>query len=459
MKTRLQKNWVMGALLAVSLGFTVSCGKDDDEDGETNAQATSVQTIAELADQTESLSTLYTLIGEAGLADAISDADASLTVFAPSNDAFEAISEVLATLTQEQKTDILLYHIIEGGIASTDLVAEQSPVSLSGDKLFITKDESGVKVNGAVGGMVTTADVQASNGYVHIIDAVLLPDEYLDVVGALQKRYNYSSLVEQVVAANLSSALQAADGVTIFAPNNAAFAGAASSIASLTAEQVATVLQYHVLATTSGVKSTDLVAEQAVDSLVTGVSGGLPAYDQVFITSGASVVQVNGSAIVEEADIIASNGVIHGIDALILPDAYLTVAGIAAKRYSFTSLVGGLQSADLLTALSGSGPFTVFAPINSAFAAIQSTVDGLSAEQLSSVLQFHVIAGTQILSSSLSAGTGPTTLEGSTFDIAISGQTVTLGSQAVTDATVTATDIVGSNGVVHVIDGVLIPTL
>jgi transforming growth factor-beta-induced protein len=123
----------------------------------------------------------------------------------------------------------------------------------------------------------------------------------------------------------------------------------------------------------------------------------------------------------------------------------------------FSTLVGAVVTANLQGTLSGSGPFTVFAPTNDAFAAIQTTVAGLSTAQLTQVLTYHVLP-TQVLAANIPFGTPVTTVEGETITIN-AGTPPTITDKTATPAPIVATDVRASNGVIHVIGKVLIPTL
>lgn len=131
-----------------------------------------------------------------------------------------------------------------------------------------------------------------------------------------------------------------------------------------------------------------------------------------------------------------------------------TIVGVAVSNGSFNTLVAALKQADLVATLSGNGPFTVFAPSDAAFAKIpKADLDALLADkaQLTKVLTYHVVAG-KVMAADVKAGMVPT-IEGSSL-------TVTTGTGVMVDnAKVTMTDVVGSNGVIHVIDTVLIPTM
>lgn len=142
------------------------------------------QTIVDIAAGNEDFSTLVSLVQAAGLADALATTD-GLTVFAPTNEAFAKLpAEVVAYVTAnpELLTQVLQYHVVAGKVMSTDLSDGLKAASLTGDELTFAVSEAGVKVDAAT---VVTADIEASNGVIHVIDTVLLPPVTLpDVIAA-----------------------------------------------------------------------------------------------------------------------------------------------------------------------------------------------------------------------------------------------------------------------------------
>lgn len=245
--------------------------------------------------------------------DDLSDEDATYTVFAPTNDAFAAFLSDLGVslddLTKEDLTPILTYHAVGAKALSSSLetgyietlysALEGYPVSM------LVEVDNGVTLNGAVS--VTTPDVELSNGVIHVIDGVLSPTS---VVAIAINNSNFSTLVEAVVKADLVETLSADGPFTVFAPTNAAFeelftALTVNGIEDLSAEALIPILQYHVVS--GNVLSTDLT-EGAVPTLNGDIS---------FDLSGP--VTINGSSEVLATDIQGTNGVIHVIDEVLLP--------------------------------------------------------------------------------------------------------------------------------------------
>lgn len=147
---------------------------------------------------------------------------------------------------------------------------------------------------------------------------------------------------------------------------------------------------------------------------------------------------------------------VEEIEEVVVEEAPNTVVDIAVGSPDHTTLVAAVSAAGLVETLSDEGPFTVFAPTNAAFGALpEGTVESLLLEenrdQLTAILTYHVVAG-NVLSGDLSDGQVVTTLQGQELTVSIKD-----GKVMINDATVVAADLSGSNGVVHVIDGVLLP--
>ena len=262
----------------------------------------------------------------------------------------------------------------------------------------------------------------------------------------------FSILVSALDRVGLVSVLDGTDEFTVFAPTNDAFDGI--DLDAISDEDLTEILLYHVLG--GPVASGDLMEGQtyATTAAETGPGG---AQLSVLIEKDASGgVTLNGSSKVATADVEASNGVIHIIEEVLMP---LDVVGHAIANSNFTSLVGALQAADgdLVNILSGDGPWTVFAPVNSAFEAIEDVVAGLDASQLASVLTYHVVGAANVNSTTLSAGE-ITTVQGENFTVAIDGADVTITDANGGTVNVVGFDVQAKNGIIHVLDGVIIPT-
>ena len=237
--------------------------------------------------------------------------------------------------------------------------------------------------------------------------------------------------------------------MTVFAPTNDAFSALLSDLGATSLDDipVATlteILLYHVIG--SKAMSTDL-ATGYLPTLATFSDNNMSVY--IELDNG---VYINGGTMVTTPDIEADNGVIHVVDKVILPPS---VVDIAIANNNFSILVSAVVKAGLVDALSAEGPLTVFAPTNAAFDALftelgVSGIDDLTAEQLIPILTYHVVSG-NVLSSGLSNGEVPTLNEGNNITIDLSSGVM------VNQSNVVAADIQGANGVVHVIDQVLLP--
>jgi len=278
-----------------------------------------------------------------------------------------------------------------------------------------------------------------------------------NVVQVAQGDARFSILVEAVTAADLATTLSGAGPYTVFAPTNDAFAALLTELG-VTKDQLladkpllTAVLSYHVLPAR--------VAKAAVPlgEPITPLDGGIFKIDAV----GADLVVTDGrnrTAKIVLADVAASNGVIHAIDKVLLP-ADKNIVETAIANPSFSILVEAVVAADLADTLSGAGPFTVFAPTDAAFAALLTELGISKADLLADtalltkVLTYHVVPA-RVLKAQVPIGTPITTVEGGTLEVD--------GSLVITDerdrtANIAATDVLASNGVIHVIDKVILP--
>ena len=301
------------------------------------------------------------------------------------------------------------------------------------------------------------------------------------ILAIAQGTPSLSSLVAAVQFASdnndLVNLLSSSGTLTVFAPTNDAFdalartltgnanARAADILVPANKALVKSVLQYHVL--TTQVPASAIPFGKAI----TPAAGGFFKIDLVankpVITDGR-----NRTSNITATDIAASNGVVHVIDNVLLPADKTIVQTAIASAPQFTSLVAALQFAsdngDLVTTLSGTGPFTVFAPTNAAFDALARELTGNASATaadllvpankalLRSVLTYHVVAS-RVLKAEIPLNTAITTVQGRTFVIqsGAAGVSITDGRNRVSN--ITATDVLNSNGVIHVIDKVILP--
>ena len=491
--------------------------------------------------------------------------DGPFTVFAPTDEAFTAAGIDLSTFDTDEENatlvDILTYHVVSGTVLSTDLTDGMDAAALNTDSLTFTVNAAGVKVNDAT---VVTADVESSNGVIHIIDKVLMPPVdvfvsdgsmtspyyqfYSDAAGTNEitdidtsKNYKFqrlnnpsthpfyisdsgyeaasttdimivgdgsstagisdgesftlffkdgfsaddtlsyyctvhssmvadfslttpvtlvdiptiatgtgyhTALVAALAQADLVTTLQGTGPFTVFAPTDEAFTAAGIDLSTFdTDEENATlvdILKYHVVSGT--VLSTDLNDGMTAAALNT---------DSLTFTVNAAGVMVNDANVVT-ADVLALNGVVHVIDKVLMPPADLVdIPTIATGTGYHTALVAALAQADLVTTLQGTGPFTVFAPTDEAFTAAGIDLSTFDTDEenatLVDILKYHVVSGT-VLSTDLNDGMTAAALNTDSLTF-----TVNAAGVMVNDANVVTADVLALNGVVHVIDKVLMP--
>jgi len=275
-----------------------------------------------------------------------------------------------------------------------------------------------------------------------------------DIVDVASSNDDFSILVTALATADLVSALEGEGPYTVFAPTDDAFAKLLASL-NISAEdllahpQLSEVLLYHVVA--GQVMSTDLSDGLMVETL----QGETISFD---LTDGAKV----NMSMITGADIQATNGVIHVIDEVLVPESFvlnpidMDVVDIALGNEDFSMLVSLLSQANLVEALQGEGPFTVFAPTNAAFEQLLvdlniTAADLMAQPDLAQVLLYHVVAG-KVMSTDLVDGMMATTLNGEDLLIDLSTGVMINESQVV------IADIEATNGVVHVIDRILVPS-
>ena len=421
--------------------------------------------ITELAIADANFSTLVTALSAAGLADTLADAEGSFTVFAPTNDAFAKIPDRLLTAIladTELLTQILLQHVIIGAEVDspTAFSLNGSQATMANEAMLdISLNDGQLSIGGST---ITNTDIYASNGIVHVIDSVIVGDLALPEV-----TYNINEIVAMSDDHNTLQAALEATGVdaaldddtatfTLFAPTDAAFAALGEeTINALLADtdSLSNILLYHAVG--ADIDSTAAVA--AAGTTVEMANG-----DTVGVSVVDGAVYIN-NAMVTVVDIEAVNGVVHVIDTVLLPptpdtdNSALSIAEIAVAAEGFETLVAALTAANLVDTLADtSATFTVFAPTDEAFAAIPSaTLEAIlaDADTLSAILLQHVISGAAVDSSTAYSlnGQQATMASDAMLDIALVDGKLTIGG-----ANITVTDVVASNGIIHVIDAVIV---
>jgi len=352
---------------------------------------------------------------------------------------------------------------------STDLDTFQRVPTVEGKEVLVFSDaKNGVRVSpdGQDFKTVSGADNLASNGVAHIIDGVLLPpaDALPNIVELAQTVDDLSTLVKAVIAGDLTDTLSGKGTFTVFAPTNEAFAALpAGTVESLlkpeNKDELVDILTYHVLP--EEVLSTSVVDKTYSKKTVEGKSVQIKSSQHGFSVGSRDAVESDFFA-VAKADNVASNGIVHVIDGVLLPPLP-NIVELAESVADLSTLVAAVVAGDLADTLSGKGPFTVFAPTNDAFGALPAgTLDTLmkpeNKGQLVDILTFHVVPQ-KAFAKDLDLFQALTTVEGKPLHVQKWGGVVKVGA-SLTSAdlkTVTDADNEASNGVVHVIDGVLLP--
>jgi len=456
-----------------------ACSNDDDGD---NGGGEDQLNIVEIALQTPELTALVSAL-QAADGDLVNvlQGDGPFTVLAPTNAAFTAFLasngfDSVDDVPSDVLAEILLNHVIAADITSSDLAsagtgyASTSATGAGGNNISIYFNATaGVRFNNVSAVTDGGADIDASNGTIHIVDAVI-PLPSILTHGAANP--NFTSLVTALGAAdgNLIDVLGGEGPFTVLAPDNAAFDAFldGADLGGVNTAVLSRILLNHVLS--GATSSTDLTGLGA-GYTSTSVTG--PGDNPMSLYFNASEgVTFNGISSVTEADIVGTNGIIHAVDAVIdLP----TVVTFAAADPNFSTLVTALTEltpgTDFVSILSrtegsnadGINPdFTVFAPTNDAFAEL-TEIPGETV--LTDVLLHHVVGAANIASGDLMMGaqTVPTLLQGQSITITLPGTggniaDVTDGAGN-TDIGIIAVDVQADNGVIHVLNKVMLPNL
>lgn len=429
------------------------------------------------------LSTLLTAVTAVpGLPSALLSAQA-ITVFAPTNEAFAAalavfkakdLNELVIKIGGPANLEkVLGFHVVPAVAFSANLAATNTFTTLSGQNIIVEKVGSTVSVRDQLGrvAQVVAADIAIANGVVHVINGVMLPDLKLPTVVEAATAAGLTTLLNAVTAAGLGSTLLNANAITVFAPSNAAFTAAlqaykAENLNQLVAKiggpaNLQKLLGFHVVPAVAF--ASDLASTNTFTTLVG---------QQLTVTKTASGVVVRdalgNTANVVAADVAIKNGVVHVIDRVLLPTIELPNVVEAAQAANLTTLLQAVTAAGLGNTLLNAQSITVFAPTNAAFSALLSSfgfssldamVSALGLPAVTKVLGFHVVPATAF-SFDLASGTQMVpTLAGEMLTVTRSGNNVTVTDKTGKTYNVVVADVAIKNGVVHVIDGVVLPTL
>ncbi len=460
--------------------------------------------IPELLQETEELSLLLEAVEKAGLVEDLG-ADGPFTVFAPSNEAiqdlFDFLGEGFANFDDFDNAieilvlqDLLKYHIVPNSILSSDLAAGSVATLLDGESIEVVASGDSFTIGDATDedANLVTIDNEASNGVVHIIDKVLIPQFVLDFLGdnggtvteqsiadLVAGSDDFALLREALILTGLLDALDSEGPLTVFAPSQEAFeqlffligATNTGSLEEFDTEfeinLLRTVLSYHVSPmelTSNDFSQTELM------TLSDGDNMQLVERDGEFVLVDALGLDID----FELNDIPAGNGVIHVVDRVLVPQSVIDSV-VDESTMALLDFLDELDRDDIyaLVCMLGheldgvlEGEFTFFLPTNDAFLALFDSLDGIDSladfdtqeelELLAIILSYHFVQDSTLVSGSLTQGAMPTTLQGESVRVSI-GDSVYIIDKSGTPAKVTSADNMLLNGVVHFIDKVLLP--
>ena len=317
--------------------------------------------------------------------------------------------------------------------------------TLQGESVDFTVMDGTAYINGIE---IIMTDILTTNGVIHVIDGVVLPLD--NIVATAQANGSFTTLLAALDQAGLTSTLEGAGSFTVFAPTDDAFNDLLMALnidaaTLLGIENLSSVLLYHVL--DGAYYSGDVVANSPFSMATLEGSN-------VDFTVMDGKAYINGVEIIT-TDILTTNGVIHVIDGVILP--LEDIVATAQANGNFTTLLAALDETGLTSTLQGPGPFTVFAPTDAAFNDLMTAlmIDEaalLALPNLDQILLYHVLSGAYysgdvVANSPFSMAT----VQGSNVDF-----TVMDGVAYINGIEIVTTDILTTNGVIHVISGVLL---
>lgn len=437
--------WV--AILAFFVFGFSSC----DDDPEVTPVATETVTGV-VENNTDRFGTLFAALQRTGLDRALNMPNGSFTVFAPTDMAFEASGIDLNAVSTEQLAQILRYHVVSNtttfttdnipqGVTMLNTITELGP---DPDGLAVTVERSGatVTVNNAT---VVEADITTTNGVIHAINEVLIPPTITSVAAADGR---FTTLVAALQRTGLDEVLAGSGDFMVFAPTDDAFAAAGIDLNAVSESDLRALLLYHVSG--SSIIASDIPAG---DNFVTSLSTTAPndAPLSILVNNTNGTITINDEATVVVPNVFTSNGLIHAVDQVLMPQS---IVDFATKAEGLSSLTASLVQADLVETLSADGPFTVFAPTNEAFAAVADVTADFTVEQLTAVLTYHVVSGANVRSDAIPAEAA--TANGEMLRFTGAGNT-TIQTASGQQVPIAAVDIQATNGVVHLVGTVLLP--
>ncbi len=454
------------AILAITLIGIVSCSDDDDNGNIIDGEGSN--TIADIVTNNPDFSSLLAALQQTGL-DVTLAGNGSFTVFAPTNAAFDEFlgGAALEDVDNNVLSQVLLNHVLNVELASTDLTTgyqknlATEPSTGSNIDMYIDITD-GVVING--GSTVTTADVPADNGIVHIVDSVIdLPT----IVTFATTNPALSSLVAALTDegnTTFTDLLSDTDSdFTVFAPTNDAFATFldGASLSDIDNDVLAQVLSNHVI---PGAVAVSTSLSNSYVSTAAVFNGEEDAPISMYVNTDDGVT-LNGVSNVAQADIVAVNGVVHVVDTVIgLPD----ITTFALADPTFETLVAALTadaSFGFVAALqtpngTAPAPFTVFAPTNDAFGDLLADLGAtelgdIPVPTLQATLELHVIPNANVRAEDLAGidGADVTTLGGT--NVTIDATTPAIVDPDGGSNEIIVTNVQAANGVIHALNRVI----
>ena len=465
----MNKVFKLGALI-LPLLLIQGCSSDDDNNAPVTVDPQPAVSVFDAAQDSGDFTTLVAALEATGLDETLDDLTTSFTVFAPTDDAFallgeETINNLLADT--DTLSSILTYHVVSGRVDAQTAIglAGTTVETVNGQSIALSLSGENLLVNTST---VTMTDIVTDNGIIHVIDAVLTPKTVSEtaptnnIIETAQQAGDFSTLLAALDVAGLTAALSdESSQFTVFAPTDAAFEAVGSKmINTLLAnpDVLGDILKQHVL---SG--SVDSVTAMSLNgqSAETLLGNTLP----IAINADTNMLMFGGANVVV-TDIETTNGVIHVIDSVIvgdvaLPESFGTIADVATENGSFTTLLAALAATGLDTVVSDpTNTFTVFAPTDAAFNALgEDTLNALLADTdtLRDILLYHVVSDANVLSDAAVtiANSENNKVEMANGDMA--ALSYVNSSLFINDAAVKAANVTADNGVIHVLNKVIMP--
>ncbi|MEC8328561.1 MAG: fasciclin domain-containing protein [Pseudomonadota bacterium] len=465
------RNLLKIALLVSSTLVVTGCN-DDDDDHKVETPTTPVATpttVVDVAVSDGNFTTLVAALEATGLDETLANTESNFTVFAPTDAAFALLPEgTVEALLADSDTlsDILTYHVIADKVdAATAVSSAGSKVTMvNGDTVGLSLDGDNLLVNTVT---VTATDIMADNGIIHVIDAVLMPptDKGMPTANIVETAVaagTFNTLVAALQATNLDTVLADESKMyTVFAPTDDAFAMLGEeTINTLLAntDVLSSILLQHVV-----MGEVDSVTAFTLNGMEAETASG--AKLPVSINSETDSLMFGGAKIVTK-DIYTTNGIIHVIDAVIVGDVSVpepvgNIVDVASQAGSFNTLLIAAAAADLAEVLADeSATYTVFAPTDSAFAQLpESTLNALLAdtEALKNVLLYHVIADAKVMSDGAVAVANSENNKVTMANTQMAALSLSGSDLYINSSKVSAANVEASNGVIHVVDQVILP--